>query len=203
MLFVKLPICFPWWKVLLIFLFCCCSRWSWHRLLCWTLIPRRRRCKIAALRCMRIIKFSLLLFQHLFLIMKLSYFLLLSLYQLHRAIGIINHLKKLLTYTLFHSCDKFSALNIFPYGCFTVKSSRNVNFHGVGNLLDFFDTVIIDVSLHLMNWITWINSSDCSLIFRIFENQTNYRINVPYHDIGLVIKMSWRVKRMVNYHIRR
>ena len=152
---------------------------------------------------MWIIKFSLLLFQDLFLIIKFSYLLLLSLYQLHRSIRIIDHLKKLLTYTLFHSCDKFSTLNIFSDGCFTVKPPWNINFHGVSNLLNFFDSMIIDISLRLMNWITWHNSCDGCLVFRIFKYQTNYRINVSYHDICLMVKVQSRVERMMNCDVSR
>ena len=135
--------------------------------------------------------------------MKFSYFLLLSLYQLHRSVRIVNHLKKLLTNTLFHSCYKFSTLNIFPYRCFTVKSSWNINFHSIRNLLDFFNPMIINICLHLMNRITWINSRNSCLIFGIFKYQTYHRINVSYYDIGFVVEMLRRVKWMVYYHVSR
>ena len=168
-LFVKVLTCFSRRKVLFIFLLRC-YRWRLLRLLYRALISGRCCSEITALRLlMWIIKFSLLLLQNLFLVIKFSNLLLLSLYQLHSPIRIINHLEKLLTYTLFHSRDKFSALNILSYSCLTVKPPWNIDFHCVGNLLNFFDSMIIDVSLHLMNRITWINSRDSSLIFCIFK----------------------------------
>ena len=63
--------------------------------------------------------------------------------------------------------------------------------------------MIIDVRLHLMNGIAWIYCSDCSLILSVFENQTNYRIDIPNHNVCFMIKMLRCIPRMMDDHIGR
>ena len=166
--FMKLFICFPWWKILFYLLFGRHNlRWYFLNR---ALIPRSCSCKIWPLRLTRRIKFPFLPSQKLSLVIKASNLLLLSTNKTYSTIRTIDYSEQLLRYALLHGCYKLPTLNILSYSGFTIKPSGNIDFHSVSYLLYLLYTMIVYVCLHLMNWIAWMNCCDSSLLFCVFED---------------------------------